>query len=305
MSESIDNKTTEEKKGGNSKRNLILLLLLLLMGSLGYNYYSQKSNNATEKVLAEEKDLLNKELAALRKSFDEEILVNKNVSEELKIERDKVLKLMDELKKSGVEIQTLRIYRKQAQELKINMSQLISENKMLKTLNSGMKKRVDSTFAELNKTEIKSKALAEKVKTLSQSIERGSVVKPFNLTLIAINKRVSSKTKREATTNRANKTNELKVCFSLPENKIAKKSSMDFYIQIMNSKNQVMGKTESITFEGKELVYTFAKPIKYENENLDVCDYLDVSLMPFEKGKYTVQLFNKGEFISKADLILN
>lgn len=276
--------------------------MLLLLGSIGYNFVNQQKNKAAENVLVSEKLLLMKELGDLKKNYEVAMVNNANVSEELSLERDKVLKMMDELKKSQMDLAQLRKYRAQTQELKLNLSQLIAENEMLKALNSKLKVKVDSSMVELGKSEIKTKTLDEQVKTLSKTVEKGAVVKPLNIEFQGVAQRLSSKTKREAFTNRANKTKELKICFTLPENKLAKKGDMHFYVQINNPKNNIMGLKETVYFEGKSLTYTFEKIVKYDNEAVDVCEYVNVSLMKFEPGKYTAQLFLKGDFISKVDL---
>jgi hypothetical protein len=304
MSETTENipPVEEGKKSQGSKRTIIIILLLLLLGSIGYNFVNQQKNKAAENVLVSEKLLLMKELGDLKKNYEVAMVNNANVSEELSLERDKVLKMMDELKKSQMDLAELRKYRAQTQELKLNLSQLIAENEMLKALNSKLKVKVDSSMVELGKSEIKTKTLDEQVKTLSKTVEKGAVVKPLNLEFQGVAQRLSSKTKREAFTNRANKTKELKICFTLPENKLAKKGDMHFYVQINNPKNNIMGLKETVYFEGKSLTYTFEKIVKYDNEAVDVCEYVNVSLMKFEPGKYTAQLFLKGDFISKVDL---
>jgi biotin operon repressor len=295
----------EVKKEEKSRRVIIILLIFLLLSSLGYTYFAHQSSKASEKVLMDEKLLLMKDLNELKKSYEEAILTNEKVADELSLEKEKVIKLMEELKKSNLEIGSLRKYRAQAQELKLNMSHLVTENQMLKAMNTKLKVTVDSSLVELNKTEIKAKTLDKKVETLSKTVEKASVIKPLNLTFQAVSQRVSSKTKREAFTNRASKTSELKVCFNLPDNKVAKKAEMNFYVQISDSKNNVIGTREVATFDGKELIYSFHKIVKYEGENMEICEYVDVSRMKFEKGRYTAQLFQNGDFISKLDLILN
>jgi hypothetical protein len=291
-----NNAPVEEGKKKNSKRALILLLLLLLLGSLGYTYYVIQQGQSSEKVLMDEKLLLMKELQELKGNYDQAILDNAHVSDELSLEKDKVLKLMDELKKSNLEIGQLRKYRSQAQELKMNMSQLVTENQVLATINTKFKTKVDSSLIELSKAEIRSKTLEEQVKTLSKTVEKGSVVKPTGLTFQAVSQRLSSKTKREAYTNRANKAKELKVCFIVPENKIAKKGEFNFYVQVSDPKNNILGVKETVYFKEKSLTYSFEKAVKYENETIEICEYINVAMMKFQKGNYTAQLFNKGDF---------
>lgn len=300
----INDKAKGEKKEKGSKKWLILLLLLLLIGSVGYNYYSQQRNDATVNVLTDEKNELMKELEALKKQYDEEILNNKSVAAELEAERDKVLKLMDKLRKSDAQMGKLRTFRKEAQDLKLNMSHLITENRMLKALNGQLRNKVDSTFVVLNQAEVKANTLTKKVKTMATSIERGSVVQPLNLTFKGVGKRVQSKTKRESYTNRAKKTRELKVCFNLPENPLAEKGEIKFYIQITDPKNNIMGQKKTIFFDDKSLTYSFDKVIHYNNEAQEVCGYINTAFVDLPKGSYVVQLFRDDEFLLTEKLAL-
>ncbi len=300
----IEVNDSSEKKEKNSKRGLILLLLLLLTGSIAYNYFSQQKNKASENVLKSEKDLLIKELSDLKKQYDAEILKNKSVAEELSVERDKVLRLLDQLKKSDVQMGQLQSFRKEALDLKLNMSHLITENRMLKVLNGQLRNKVDSTFVQLNKAEVKANTLDKKVKTLATSIDRASVVLPLNLTFTAVTQRVASKTKRESYTNRAKKARELKVCFNLPENPLAQKGEIKYYIQITDPKNNILGNKKTIYFNDKSLTYSFDKVVYYDNKDMEVCGYINTAFIELEKGSYIVQLFRDDQFISKQTLAL-
>ena len=130
------------------------------------------------------------------------------------------------------------------------------------------------------------------------------ILNPLNLNFKAVTKRVASKTKRESYTNRAKKARELKVCFNLPENEIAEKGEIKFYIQVTDPKNNVLGKKKTIYFNEKSLTYSFDKVIKYNNKAMEVCGYINTAFIELPAGSYIVQLFRNDEFISKEKLAL-
>jgi len=93
---------------GKSKRNsnlkaVVLVLALCLIASLAYIFkLSSDAKVAQTKIVTvtDEKGKVMDELAALKTTYDEAIAQNTSMSNDLIAERDKVVKLMVEVKKS-------------------------------------------------------------------------------------------------------------------------------------------------------------------------------------------------------------
>ena len=93
-----------ENQNNNSKlKAIILVLSLLLLASLGYMFKMSSDAKQVETELSSvsvEKENALSELAQLKTTYDAAIAENTSMSEELIAERDKVVKLMEEVKKS-------------------------------------------------------------------------------------------------------------------------------------------------------------------------------------------------------------
>ena len=93
----------ENQKNNSSLKAIILVLALLLVGSLFYIYQlTSKTTELTSQVTAvkSEKENILKELGDLKATYDAAIAENTSMSDELIAERDKIVNLMEQLKKS-------------------------------------------------------------------------------------------------------------------------------------------------------------------------------------------------------------
>lgn len=94
-------------------------------------------------------------------------------------------------------------------------------------------------------------------------------------------------------TRRFSSTEQIKVCFTLLENKAALKGNKDIYIQIVNPNNKVVSKIgESYTSGDKLLDFSAKTNIFYDNEELDVCVFVDPNKEDMSKGDYEINIFS-------------
>lgn len=87
---------------------------------------------------------------------------------------------------------------------------------------------------------------------------------------------------------------QLRVCFTLSNNEIAKSGSKKIYIQVVNPKNQIISKNNLSTNseEGKILKYSAVSEVNYNNSDTDICDYVDLEANKTVKGKYIVNIYS-------------
>ena len=94
-------------------------------------------------------------------------------------------------------------------------------------------------------------------------------------------------------TKRFSNTEQIKVCFTLLENKAALKGNKDIYIQIVNPKNKIVSKNGGYIDSGDRLLdYSAKTNIFYDNEDLDVCVFVDPNQDDILKGDYEINIFS-------------
>jgi myosin heavy subunit len=293
----------ENQDNNNSKlKAIILVLSLLLLASLGYMFKMSSDAKDVEKSLTEvtsKKETALAELAQLKTTYDAAIAENTSMSEELIAERDKVVKLMEEVKKSKGDAATLGKYKKQIGELQSKMNMLIKENEELKVQNQQLSAEIDSTKTILVEAKEYNQVLAGQNEELSKTVEKASKLSILNLKTGAYKVKNSGK---EVATERASRADILKINFTIAENKVAKSGDKSYYIQVIDSKNNVLGEKKLVEFGDKSLTYSFISTVQFENNTVNVSENLPGE--NFEKGTYFVNIFDKAELVGKTSFTL-
>lgn len=292
-----------ENQNNNSKlKAVILVLSLLLLASLGYMFKMSSDAKKVETELSSvttEKDNALTELAQLKTTYDAAIAENTSMSEELIAERDKVVKLMEEVKKSKGDAAAIGKYKQQIADLQAKMNVLIRENDELKVKNQQLTAEIDSTKTILVEAKEYNQVLAGQNEELSKTVEKASKLSILNLKTGAYKVKSSGK---EVETERARRADILKVNFTIAENKVAKSGDKSYYIQVIDSKNNVLGEKKLVEFGEKSLTYSFISTVQYENSTVNVSENLPGE--NFEKGTYFVNIFDKAELVGKTSFTL-
>ena len=292
----------ENQKSNSSLKAIIIALSVLLAISLVYIYKITSDATATQTKLTTtitEKESVMKDLQALKTTYDAAIAENTSMSDELIAERDKVVTLMANLQKSKGDVASMSKYKKQFLELESNMKGLVAENEGLKKDNTVLTVQRDSTIVVLGDSKKFNEVLVGQNEELSKTVEKGSKLSVLNLKTAAFKVRSSGK---EIATDKASSADILKISFTIAENSIAKSGDKKYYVQVIDSKNNVIGEKQTEAFADKTLTFSFAANVKYENKTVDVTQNLPSDKL--EKGSYFVNIFNKGELVSKTSFSL-
>jgi hypothetical protein len=292
-----------ENQNANSKlKAIIAVLAILLAGSLIYIFKlttETKTLQTTIVTTTSEKEVVLKDLSDLKATYDAAIAKNTSMSDELIAERDKVLKLMTELKSAKGDIASLSKYKTQYKALEEKMKVLMQEVDVLKKDNQVLTTNLDSTKVVLEDSKKYNQVLVGQNEELAKTVEKGSVLTITNLKTASYKVRSSGK---QIETDKASRIDMLKISFTIAENKIAKSGDKTYYVQVIDAKNNVLGDKATISFGDTSLTYSFTTSVKYENKTVDVSEQLPGK--DFAKGTYFVNVFDKGELVSKSSFSL-
>ena len=292
-----------QNQDNHSKLKAIIgVLAILLIGSLIYIFKltsDAKTLQTTVTTVKSEKESVLKDLADLKTNYDAAIAENTTMSDELIAERDKVVKLMADLKASKGDNASLQKYKTQYKAMEQKMQNLMQEVAVLKKQNQTLTTNLDSTTVVLEDNKKYNQVLVGQNEQLAKTVELGSKLSITNLKTASYKVRSSGK---EIATDKASKTDMLKVNFTIAENKIAKSGDKTYYVQVIDSKNNVLGDKATISFGENSLTYRFTTTVKYENKTVEVAEQLPGK--DFAKGTYFVNVFDKGELVSKSSFSL-
>ena len=289
----------QQSNSGSSLKVIIGILAILLVGSLVYIYKMTSDAKQVQTELTKsvsEKDVVMKNLEELKATYDAAIAENTSMSDELIIERDKVVKLMSDVSKSKGDVSK---YRSQLDKLQNNMKVLMTENESLKKANTVLTTQRDSTVVVLGESKKYNEVLVGQNEELSKTVEKGSKLTVLNMKTAAYKVKSSGK---QIETDKAGRTNVLRISFTIAENQIAKSGDKAYYVQVIDSKSNVLGDKQTVSFDDKSLTYSFIANVKYENKTVQVSE--DLKGKDFAKGTYFVNVFDQNELVSKTSFTL-
>ncbi|RBN50148.1 hypothetical protein [Flavobacterium psychrolimnae] len=292
----------ENQKSSSSLKAVIAVLAILLVGSLIYIFKmtSDADTVKTElKTTLTEKESVMKDLQELKSTYDAAIAENTSMSDELIQERDKVVNLMSDLSKSKGDVASLSKYRTQFNALQGNMKVLMAENEGLKKQNTTLTTQRDSTVVVLGESKKYNEVLVGQNEELAKAVEIGSKLTVLNTRGSAFKLRSSGK---QIETDKASRADVLRVSFTIPENPIAKSGEKMYYVQVIDSKNNVLGDKKTETFGDNTLTYSFTTVVQYDNKTVQVTQ--DLKGKDFAKGTYYINIFDTDILVSKTSFIL-
>ena len=292
----------ENQKSSSSLKVIVAILAILLVGSLVYIFKMTSDADVVQtelKATLTEKESVMKDLEELKSTYDAAIAENTSMSDELIQERDKVVNLMSDLKKSKGDVASMSRYRAQFIALQGNMKVLMAENEGLKKQNTTLTTQRDSTAVVLGESKKYNEALVGQNEELAKAVEIGSKLTVLNTRGSAFKLRSSGK---QIETDKASRADVLRVSFTVAENQIAKSGEKTYFVQVIDSKNNVLGAKKTENIGDNILTYSFLTNVNYENKTIQVSE--DLKGKDFAKGTYFINIFDKDVLVSKTSFVL-
>jgi len=317
---------------------IIGLLLMILAGTIGYILGNTNENGSTSTGITDDKKVM-QEIEELKQMYDSKIAEKTNNYNALETEREKVQALVAELEKTKNDAQALVKYKTQYQSLESKMRLLVDEIVVLKNKKTNItikqekaqvakkvnQPRIENTVTPVAipakkeavavtktettkpksddffaKKELPKQEVVEVKKTSPQvRFEKFSKVTLSNVKAAAYTIKSGAK---QIETNVSGKTDLIKITFTLNDNPTAKSGEKNYYIQIIDGKNNVLGKRITEYFDNESLTYSLSKTLNYNNQQMD-CS-IEFAKKDFEKGVYFVNIFDRDELVGRSNFTL-
>ncbi|MGB5646436.1 hypothetical protein [Muriicola sp.] len=279
-----------ETKNNNGLKVIAGLLGVVLLGTIIYTVSLYQDKKKVQTELTQEKDLVMEDLNSLKSEYDKAILESNATNEELVAARDRIAKYIDSVQTMKTDLSSLRRYRNQVAVLKQEREVLLQQVDSLTKSNSLLAMQRDSTFVELEKQAVFNDSLVVQNTQLAEAVERGSALNLSTFNVDAVRERSSGKM---VSTQRAGRTDKLKVCFTIADNVIAQAGDRQFLIEVLDPQGNVLGGGSTKTNdEGASVSYSKGTDFYYENQDLDVCDFINKPAGDFQSGNYMVNVYD-------------
>lgn len=259
------------------KLTSVALMSATLVFAIKY-YDSKKQNRKLEENIKLDKETYTNELNEILNRYDAEVLKNQQLLEE------KGIVTQEEIVYSGKN-------NYHVEKILVPIRKLTEKTKS------------DSFETMWQKQLEENKDLADRLRQLSEKNKELEKKNNDNEAVLAVSKNLTATnviangikivSNNIIETKRFNATEQIKVCFTLLENKAAVKGYKDVYIQIVNPDGKVVSKNGEFVESGERLLSFSAKTnVYYDNEELDVCVFVDPNKKDMSKGDYEINIYS-------------
>ncbi|WP_136667669.1 hypothetical protein [Flavobacterium sp. H122] len=289
----------QPKVYSNSFKIVITLLSFLLLGSFFYIYKMSSHTKDVILDLRSEKATLTYNLEKLKLSLDSAVNDKGHLNSELLKEKKKVDELLVQLKKGNLSKEQIKNFKANSQNLEARINGLMSEI-------DDYKKKIEDTNSELTQSKASNDTLNSRNKNLSEKLQEASekISKASKLTYYSFETKTFKKRRSgELTaTEKASRIDILKISFIIGENELAGTQIKKFYIQITDSKNNIIGNNETTSLGEKVLDYSAIITTKYNKKTTRI--EKEIPVQDLESGNYSVNVFDGESLILKTNLVL-
>lgn len=288
----------------STKNTLLILTILLCLVVVGLGAYTIKVHGdmqENESRLKEEKAIIERELKEEIKKYND-ILTEKNIlSNELSDAKESLEALQKRLDSNEITQATVRAYRIELNKMRRERELLFKQNDSLLNETERLAKLNEETQDALEKVVKAKNELENDKRVLENKISLGAQITASNLIVRGVIQRNSGKF---FNTSRANRAKMVRICYEVNENKLAKPGDLNFFVQVLNSKGEMIGiPREEKLSNGERIRFNSRTTIPYSNKPFNVCE-LVLPVQTFEKDAYTVNVFHEDRLLLTSTLEL-
>jgi chromosome segregation ATPase len=319
----------QEKKSSRDGIYIVIILLLLsAAGYLGYEFGNLKKDIAncttSNQLLENEKSELNQilmnsgivaeadlhdvksNLLAMLQEYDKIEVKNEEMQQEIdakKAEIESLLMEVETLSQQKVkDAKAIYKLKKENETLRTIMKGYIHTIDSLNTLNINLKSTINEKDKQIVNITDDLNKVQNKAQNLEATVKLGSALQTTNMTATAIKVKSNG---AQSETNRTNRSDQFKVCFTIIENKIAKAENKTLYMRVIKPNAEELFGANPVYFQMDKTQATacISRTVNYQNENVDVCIYYPLENEP-DPGTYIVEVYCEGHKIGKTSFAL-
>jgi FtsZ-binding cell division protein ZapB len=298
MTEATDKKqpdNTSKKPAPSSMIAITGVLAILLIAAIALFFNQKNKMVEMETILTYEKDSLANELRNMVHAYDTMRTNNDTLQAGLERERERIVKL---LQINASNAQLIRTYRSEISTMREIMKSYIVQIDSLDTRNKILTAENTEIRQQIRAVSTANTELSRAREQLSDKVELASVIQAKDIVVTALNRN-----RREV--NRINQMANIRVCFTLRENPIARAGEKEVFMRILRPDKLVIATSpdNAFTYNRSPLIYSAKRTVDYINQDVEMCIFLD-NTGDFIVGTYTVELYLENNIIGRTTFIL-
>ena len=171
----------------------------------------------------------------------------------------------------------------------------------LYTVNRKLRQENEKIRTNYNLEQQKTADLSKDKEQLNEKINGAAIFKAYKVTAIPIKMRGENK---EKITDKASRTDKIKVCFTIGENKLVSPGYQRFFVRIAKPDKSILTRGPAFTFQflGQPLQFSAMETLNYDGEAADICTYFEQPIKGSDlpKGRYIVSIFTEDRQIGES-----
>lgn len=321
----------------NSKSGLMAVAIAAIIGLLCLSGYLWQQNGNLKKlteVQLEEIDESEKlktelekqyyeslsELEEMRGNNDELNALIEKQKDELKTKKNQIYRLLktkNDLEGARAEMTAMRVqldqYVGELNTLKSENAELQAKTVKLESSNESLRTDLTSKIEENTELEtVRATLVSEKQNLTAKAAELGrkvDIASAVKVTGISVTGWKIKNSGRAVKKKYAKNIERLELCFNTLDNRVIPAGEEAFFIRIINPQGETLAVEElgsgvlTEKLDDQEIRYTQTTTIDYQNEASNVCSTWEPNIS-FAKGKYAVEVYNKGYLAGTGDFTL-
>ena len=304
----------EDQQNKKKKAGIILWFVIgILLVTNGFTIWlllNKKTEIVEQKIITEkiiiERDNVKNDLLALKTDFESLKTNNTSIKKDIEEKKARIEELIKEAEKHKGDAYIIAKLRKETETLRDIMRGYVHTIDSLNTLNQTLVAEKKTVLKQLDEEKEKENTLVKEKEELKTTIAKGSILTCFNVSAKAVLYKRGGK--KEIETNKARKTEKIKVSFSLGENKIAKAGEKTVFVRISTPDGKEMAKSydegNRFTFNKSSGYYAGKETLNYANTEISGVTYCE-GQGEFVPGNYIIEVVCDGVIIGGGGLKLD
>ena len=298
--------TPQGEKKNRSNTGLLLLVVLLLISNVVMLWMLMQRGKEVEQTqeqvqaISSEKDNVTHLLENMLASYDTLKTENDQLTTEMEAQKAQIGELLDRVKRGNYDLSKAK---KEAETLRKIMKGYVATIDSLNQANQLLTAENLTIKQELGEEKAQKDALTTQKQELEGKISKGSVLHTTTINAGALFMRNNGK---QVETDRANKAEMVKCCFTLGENRVTSAGDKVLYMRVISPDGTVLPATDSdnrFKFNGVEGEFSARREVNYQNQPVDVCIFW-TGTSELRTGQYIVEVYEAGALVSKANFNL-
>jgi len=302
---------SEEENNNNKRKYLIIIIILAVFVAVLGVLQIMNTSTIDKKVsqvdeLKMDKLELKNDLQEMLIQYDTLTVQNDQLNAEMIAQQEQIKDMLKEIEKHKDDAYIIAKLKKEASTLRDIMKGYLVTIDSLNTMNKDLQKDNQFLVEELSETKTYAKELETSKKDLENIVATGSVLQATEMSSVGLRVRNNGK---QVEVNRAKKTELIRACTKIAENRITESGKKTLYLRIISPEGVVLENSrnpdEQFEFDGVKGKYSVKRSIDYQNDQMDVCIFYTVEEGDeLPTGKYIVEMYESGMNIGTADFNL-